>query len=74
MPGVITFNVDWNSDLSNSHSNAFLKAKLALEKVLFQAFLYLLAKAPIAVQVISFSYAEFTRTSLFLLLQTKLIN
>ena len=74
MPGVLTFPVAWVSALSDSHSEAFRKAKLSLEDILFKAFFNLLSKAPIAVEVISFSYAEFTRTSLFLLLQTQLIN
>ena len=69
-PGVVTFPVSWVSDLSNIHSESFRKAKISLENILVQAYYNILSKKPIAVQVVSFSYAKFTYTSLLLLFQT----
>ena len=56
MPGAVTFPVPFVSDLLDSHSETFRKAKLSIEAILLKAFIFVLSKTPTAVEVISFSY------------------
>lgn len=59
VPCVVKFPLTFEPDLLNQHSEKFRKAKLSIETLLYNAFLLVLKKAPIAIQVISFSYAQF---------------
>jgi hypothetical protein len=55
VPFIVSFPVPFDSDLLDIHKEKFRKAKLAIEIILYRVFLLLFLKAPIAIQVISFS-------------------